>query len=657
MSEERNDNASSEGAERQRSQRWSSARSDRRDAPRRDGSRDQRRGDDTYRSDRRDESRGEGQPRGDGFRESSRGASRGDDRRGGYGDRGGYGRSDERAYRGSRDDNGRRGGFDRRDDRGGARREDSRGERGGYRGPDSRDGERRFDRREGEFSRGTQGERGGYGRREDRELQGRRDDRPQRGGYGNRDERTGRGGFGGRDDRGGYGRRDERSGRGGFGGREDRGGYGRRDERGGFRARDDRGGFRGRDERGGAGRDGERRGFGDRDGARSGGRSVGSSDRGRGFDSRDRRDGFERGGRDGGRDRGRGFERRGGFDGRGDRGAGWSDEQSQIRGPRSWDAKATGDERPRRRPEPMLPEEITGYELDKSVRQQLRTLSKDNAEGVARHLVAAAELLEENPEKALDHAQHAVSRAGRVPAAREALGLVLYRTGEYAEALREFRTARRLSGSDHLLPYMVDCERGLGRYERALELANSPEAQRLPEADNIELAIVVSGVRRDMGQARAAVVGLRLPALQKATTQPWAARLFYAYADALMDLGESDEAREWFVKADEADRDGETDAGDRIDQIDGFELTDLTPDDEDEQDPRLAEIDLSEYGAVQPQRPEATSAEPTTEAYADAAANEHAVSDNIVESDAPEAESSGERSVPRATFDDGSSRG
>ncbi|WP_205744849.1 hypothetical protein [Dermacoccus sp. 147Ba] len=305
----------------------------------------------------------------------------------------------------------------------------------------------------------------------------------------------------------------------------------------------------------------------------------------------------------------------------------------------------------------MLPEEITGYELDKSVRQQLRTLSKDNAEGVARHLVAAAELLEENPEKALDHAQHAVSRAGRVPAAREALGLVLYRTGEYAEALREFRTARRLSGSDHLLPYMVDCERGLGRYERALELANSTEAQRLPEADNIELAIVVSGVRRDMGQARAAVVGLRLPALQKATTQPWAARLFYAYADALMDLGESDEAREWFVKAGEADRDGETDAGDRIDQIDGFELTDLTPDDEDEQDPRLAEIDLSEYGAVQPQRPEAISAEPTTEAYADAAANEHAVSDNIVESDAPEAESSGERSVPRATFDDGSSRG
>ena len=85
-------------------------------------------------------------------------------------------------------------------------------------------------------------------------------------------------------------------------------------------------------------------------------------------------------------------------------------------------------------------------------------------------------------------------------------------------------------------------------------------------------------------------------------------------------------------------------------------MTDLTPEDDDEQDPRLAEIDLSEYGAVQPQRPEATSVEPS-EASVDGAANERAVSDDIIESAAPEAESSGERTVPRATFDDGSSRG
>lgn len=419
------------------------------------------------------------------------------------------------------------------------------------------------ERRPARDDRGSREQRGRF-ERDDRRSSG----RDERSSYGRGSDR--------RDDRRGV-RRDER----GYGGprrddergRDDRRSFGR-DDRGGFR-RDDRG----RDDRRSSGRD-ERGGYG------------------RGSDRRDERGGgFRRDDRS---------DNRGGFTGRGDRGAGWSDEQSSIRGPRSWDAKAVGDERPRRKPEPVLPEDITGYELDKAVRQQLRTLSKENAEGVAKHLVAAAELLDENPEKALDHAQHAVSRAGRVPAAREALGLVLYRTGEFAEALREFRTARRLSGSDHLLPYMVDCERGLGRYERALELANSPEAQRLSEADNIELAIVVSGVRRDMGQSRAAVVGLRIPALQKATTQPWAARLFYAYADALLDLGEREEARAWFVKADAADRDGETDAADRIDQIDGFELTDLAPEDEQDVDPRLAELDLSAFGAVPPNEPSAS---------------------------------------------------
>ena len=247
---------------------------------------------------------------------------------------------------------------------------------------------------------------------------------------------------------------------------------------------------------------------------------------------------------------------------------------------------------PRQR-EPELPEDITGKELDRAVWTQLRTLSKENAEGVARHLVAAATFLEDDPDRALEHAEHAARRAGRVAGVREALGLVRYRRGEFADALREFRTARRLSGSHHLLPYMVDCERGLGRPDRALELASSPEAARLAEADNIELAIVVSGVRRDLGQARAAVVGLRIPALQRATTQPWAARLFYAYADALLATGDEAQAREWFAKAVDADASGETDAAERLDEIDGVVMTDLLDGQDDHTGPEDEDEDLS----------------------------------------------------------------
>jgi tetratricopeptide (TPR) repeat protein len=218
---------------------------------------------------------------------------------------------------------------------------------------------------------------------------------------------------------------------------------------------------------------------------------------------------------------------------------------------------------------------VTGFELDRAVRQQLRTLSKENAEGVAQHLVMVGLLLEEDPEAALAHAETAVRRAGRVAAAREALGLVAYRMGDWARALAEFRTARRLSGSSHLLPYMVDAERGLGRPERALELARSPEASTLSEADRVELAIVVSGIRRDLEQYDAAVAGLRIPQLTGGGRKPWRAALSYAYADALLAAGRRGEARTWFAQAADADDEGRTDADDRLAELDGVVVTDL----------------------------------------------------------------------------------
>ena len=228
-----------------------------------------------------------------------------------------------------------------------------------------------------------------------------------------------------------------------------------------------------------------------------------------------------------------------------------------------------------RLPEPSIPDDVTGFELDRSVKNQLRTLSKENAVGVGQHLVMAAAFLDTDIEAAQAHAETAVRRAGRVPAAREALGLVHYRKGEWAKALSEFRTARRLSGSSHMLPFMVDAERGLGRHERALDLAASPEAASLTLDERIELAIVVSGIRRDLGQYDAAVVGLQLPQLNAGSRQPWAARLFYAYAEALLAKGDEDGAVTWFGHAASADLEGETDADERLSELDGLVLTDL----------------------------------------------------------------------------------
>jgi tetratricopeptide (TPR) repeat protein len=233
-----------------------------------------------------------------------------------------------------------------------------------------------------------------------------------------------------------------------------------------------------------------------------------------------------------------------------------------------------------RLPEPAIPEGVTGFELDRAVKNQLRTLSKENAVGVGQHLVMVATFLDTDIEAAQAHAETAVRRAGRVPAAREALGLVHYRKGEWAKALSEFRTARRLSGSSHLLPYMVDAERGLGRPERALDLAASPEAANLGQDERIELAIVVSGIRRDLGQYEAAAVGLQLPQLKVGARQPWAARLFYAYAEALLAKGDEDGAMTWFGHAADADVDGATDADERLSELNGLVLTDVLDDDE-----------------------------------------------------------------------------
>ncbi|KLN32908.1 hypothetical protein FB00_20380 [Cellulosimicrobium funkei] len=182
-------------------------------------------------------------------------------------------------------------------------------------------------------------------------------------------------------------------------------------------------------------------------------------------------------------------------------------------------------------------------QLDRAARGRLRTLSKETAEVVGRHLVMAGRLIDSDPELAYEHAQAAVRRAGRVDVAREAAGLTAYATGRYAEALRELRTVRRLNGSSEHLPIMADCERGLGRPERALALAASEEAATLDDVGRTELAIVVSGARVDLGELDAALAALeQVPAI--GTRGELGARVLQARAAVLEVAGRDDEAAE-----------------------------------------------------------------------------------------------------------------
>lgn len=230
-----------------------------------------------------------------------------------------------------------------------------------------------------------------------------------------------------------------------------------------------------------------------------------------------------------------------------------------------------------RRDEPPLPEDVTGAELDRSVRAELTSLAALNAAAVSRHLVMAGRLLDEDPEASYAHAVAARDRAGRVGAVREAAGLAAYRTGRFAEALAELRAARRISGDQSLLPVMADCERGLGRPEKALAMATSPEARGLDGAATAEMLIVASGARRDLGQPEAAALLLQGPELRPDRRRPWSARLFYAYAEALQEAGRDAEAREWLAHAADADQHGETDAADRLAELDGVVFREEQP--------------------------------------------------------------------------------
>lgn len=414
-----------------------------------------------------------------------------------------------------------------------------------------RDGERSYDRkprRDGDGSYGRdrgQGERDrGYGRKPRREGEGSYDRKPRRDGgneYAQGPRRDGDRSF----DRGPR-RNDER-------------GYDRGPRRDGDRSQDrrprrDSGEFRSR----GSQRDGQR-GF-DRAPRRDG---EGSYDRRprrdgeRGYDRaprRDGEDGYNRGPR---RDGERSFDRsprregdRPQFGRGGTRGGGKSDRGG--RGREFTEAERLQHElRPVRseHDDPFIPEDVTPNDLHPGARNELKTLQPETAERVAQHLAMVGMLIGDDPELAHQHAISASRRAGRIPVARETLAVTAYHIGDYALALRELRTFRRLTGSQGHLALMVECERALGRPERGIETGLAADLGELSTEQRVQLAIAMSGARLDLGQTQQALFELEIAELNPSKAFSWSPELFAAYANVLEDLGRDAESAKWRERA------------------------------------------------------------------------------------------------------------
>jgi hypothetical protein len=223
-----------------------------------------------------------------------------------------------------------------------------------------------------------------------------------------------------------------------------------------------------------------------------------------------------------------------------------------------------------RHDDPVIPDEVQARELPGEARVELKTLSKDNADWVAKHLVMAARLIDTDPELAHRHALSASRRAGRVAVVRETLAITAYATGDFALALRELRTYRRISGSNDQLPLMVDSERGVGRPDRALELGRSVDRSSLPADVQVSLAIAMSGARLDLGQPEAALAELEIPQLDPDRAYSYSADLFHAYAEVLEELGRDQQAARWRERAARAEA-----AWDHAHAVDEHETVDI----------------------------------------------------------------------------------
>ncbi len=199
---------------------------------------------------------------------------------------------------------------------------------------------------------------------------------------------------------------------------------------------------------------------------------------------------------------------------------------------------------------PEIPEWADPRDLDPAVRGSLRGLEARNAQRVAAHLVVAGTLVDEDPETALAHARAARDRASRIAAVREAVGVAAYHAGDYAEAARELRAYRRMSGDEGYRAVLADCERALGRADVALRLVREALAEDPDTDEVVELRLVEAGARADLGELPAALLvvedalGGRPRVADLDLTDETVLRLAGAYADLLAASGRRD-AEEW----------------------------------------------------------------------------------------------------------------
>ena len=142
--------------------------------------------------------------------------------------------------------------------------------------------------------------------------------------------------------------------------------------------------------------------------------------------------------------------------------------------------------------------------------------------------------------------QPVVREAPELVDARELMGIVLYRLGQWKEAIEHLEKFREMTSSTEQHPVLADCHRALGRWADVEELwveigQESPRPEIVTEG-----RIVLAGAKADRDDLRGAIATLEHRWKRPKHPRPDQLRRAYALADLYDRAGKTARARELF---------------------------------------------------------------------------------------------------------------
>ena len=190
-------------------------------------------------------------------------------------------------------------------------------------------------------------------------------------------------------------------------------------------------------------------------------------------------------------------------------------------------------------------------DLPRDVLDEVRRATRPSGQrDVIARLSRAIELLDRGDDgAAAREAEKARTLSPRSSAVREVLGLAMYGQERYADALKELKAYKRISGRNDQNHVIADCLRAVGRPRDAIPLAD--EALRDPKVSNevkAEAVIVAASALADEGRSAEALAFLGRARTRADVAEPYTLRLWYVKGDILARVGRNDEAAAEFRK-------------------------------------------------------------------------------------------------------------